>query len=436
MAGNIGGFFATLTLKHSADDFNKARKGMLDIGEATNKTGVIFKDFIGNAIKGLIGLEGAAVGAGYAVSNIQGKIAINAKAAGLGYQEYLKLSSALKLVGVDASGVADKMGNVNSAIASKFTTNAAPYQELGTKLALLGGMKLPDFEKMTASQRLKWASDYYQSLPERTKKEQEYKKSKYDIINELFGIGGALTSFSLKGSKYSSWEDLMGKSGTWASNESDVVRSSQSYNALSSQMDQMWKEFGEKMGKSFSPIIDDIVGYIDKHKKEITDFFNNVGIILSDLVKALGPAVRQLGSVLGSLAEEAANYTTVADFKKKNPEAAKKIEDALKKKGYKTHSVAENLLSDKAASETAQFAAQEALAIRLIGKSYAEEPTKEARQSFGAEGKSSIKYTGSNNVTVNITGTDFNKAVNYANEHPGVNVLNLVDAILTVSDIK
>src|SRR5574344_1845354 len=105
MAINVGGFFANLSLKSDKASFDESKKQLKGVEDQTKKTGIEFDTFTKNAIKGLVALGAAAMGSAYAVSNIQAKMELTATKAGMGYTEFNKFSSALKLVGVDSDNV-------------------------------------------------------------------------------------------------------------------------------------------------------------------------------------------------------------------------------------------------------------------------------------------------------------------------------------------
>jgi hypothetical protein len=430
MAVNLGGFFVTLGLKSSADSFGRALKDLKDLGDESKRSGEKFQSFVTNSIKGLEKLGAAAMGSAYAVSNIQAKMELTATKAGMGYTEFNKFSSALKLVGVDSANVASKMANVNSALNDfKVGKNSDALAGLAKNLALLG-IDLKTFESLTPTQRVSLVAQKAEAA-----RGTEKEVGARNIADEIFGIGEAIIATQQKGSAYPNFAALLaaGSGATWDSNQEDVTKNSQAFNSLTLQMEQMWKTFGEKMGNTFRPMINNIADFIEKHKAEITGFFTDVSELLLNLAKVLGPVMKSIGSVVADLVSEVSANVLVSEFEKTNPEAYKKIKEGSKKAGFKEYSFAENLLdvTNKKANETQAAIEFQAMAIRLSGQAYTEAPTTAERAALGNPNATSIVFNG-----VTISGQDFNKVANYMSEHPGVDVKEVVKAVMVMAGTK
>jgi hypothetical protein len=430
MAINVGGFFANLSLKSDKASFDESKKQLKGVEDQTKKTGIEFDTFTKNAIKGLVALGAAAMGSAYAVSNIQAKMELTATKAGMGYTEFNKFSSALKLVGVDSANVAGKMANVNSALNDfKVGKNSEALSGLAKNLALMG-IDLKTFAGLTPTQQIEMIARKAEEA-----KGTESEVGMRDLADEIAGLGDVLMATQQGGSEYKNFAELLaaGASATWSSSQSDVTKNSQAFNSLTLQIEQMWKTFGEKMGNTFRPMINDIADFIESHKDEITGFFNDVSELLLNLAKVLSPVIKSIGSVVADLVSEVSANVVVSEFEKTNPEAYKKIKEASKKAGYKEYSFVENVLdvTNKKANETQAAIEFQAMAIRLSGQAYTEAPTTAERAALGNPNATSIVFNG-----VTISGQDFNKVANYMSEHPGVDVKEVVKAVMVMAGTK
>ena len=430
MAISLNGFFATLSLKSDKESFNQSKKDLNEVGDITKKTGDIFTSFTTGAIKGLLGLGSAALGSAYAVSNIQAKMELTAKKAGMGYSEFNKFSSALKLVGVDSANVANKMASVNSALNDfKVGKNSESLAGLAKNLALMG-IDLKTFAALNPTQRAELVASKAESA-RGTSKEVGMR----NLADEILGIGDVLIAIQQKGSKYKNFGALLkaGAESTWGSNESSITQSSQSFNDFKLQLEQLWKTAGESMGDTFKPIVDDLSQFIKDNKEEIKQFFEDVSILLKNLATVLGPVIRSIGAVVADMVGELSANVIVSDFERTNPKEYQRIKENSKKLGYKQYSFAENALdfTNKKANETQATIELQALAIKLMGQQYSVPPTTAEKAALGNPNATSITFQ-----NVNINGTDFNKVANYMGEHPEADVREVVKAVMIISSMS
>ena len=421
MAISVGGFFANLSLKSDKESFNESKKDLKGIEDQTKKTGQEFESFTKGAIKGLLALGAAALGSAYAVSGIQAKMELTATKAGMGYTEFTKFSSALKLVGVDAGNVASKMATVNSALHDyKVGTKSEALTTLAKNLALMG-IDLREFSKLSATQQVQLIAQKAEAA-RGTEKEVGMR----DLADEIAGLGDTLMAVQQKGSQYASVNALLaaGASATWASNQSDVTKNSQAFNSVKNQMDQMWKEFGETMGTSLRPLLEEFAQYIKDHKGEITGFFRDLGSILSDTITLLKPTLEVLVNGIGKQIHDNAQTAKLIEWEKANPKDYLAKQEQLRKTGLMSPIIIMGKpIGGKADPEEALRAAIE---IEQKGAQYAASTTTASRVSAGLSGTATTVTIG--NIT--LSGTDFNQFVNYMNANPGASKESVAAAAL------
>ncbi len=429
----IGGFFATLKIQYDQSSSDKSKKEIKELGEQAKKTGAEFDKFVGNAIKGIIALGTAAAGSAYAVSNIQGKMALTAKSAGMSYTELNKWSSALKLIGLDSSGVAAKMTSVNEAISDyKIGFNTEAYESLAKDLALMG-ISATKFAEMSPTERIMAVAGKAEAA-RGTDKERAY----LDLADKLLGIGDLLMKETMAGTKYPTTASLFaaGSAGAWSSNAANITKNSEAFNALTNQMDQMWKSFGETMGTSFRPIIEDLTKFINDHKAEITAFFSNLGTLLADIVTLIGPTVAKLAEITGSLVGTTATGINTLKEGEANPERAARIRSSIAAT-MKSHpgSFAQNPLEawfPKEGDRKAIASEVELMATNIekgAGK-YASALSSSARSQFAGSASAQSVTIGD----INLSGVDFNQFVNYMQANPGANKYSVAAAALAATN--
>jgi hypothetical protein len=306
---SVGGFFATLAMKADQATFDKSKKELGEIEKSTKKTGQEFEAFVGNAIKGLLALGAGALGAAGSVSMIQGKMTITAAKAGMTYTELNKVSTAFKLLGLDASTTTTKMAEVNAALNDyKMGRNPESYTKLATDLSILG-INPQTFEKMTPTERIKTVSDTAQAQTDSGKR-IAYRNA----ADNLLGLGDMLLVFDEAGSKYKTFNQLQaGAALKPMATGANAIANQQSITGLTTSMAGLWDSFGESMMKGFKPIIDALTNLIDKNGPAITAFFDNVGTVLASMVEKTGPIFKIAADVIG---QKTASLATMDEYSK------------------------------------------------------------------------------------------------------------------------
>jgi len=289
MAVEIGGFYSKLRMEADQTSFDKSKKELKGVEDQTKKTGLEFGKFVGDVIKGFTLIGGAAMGAAYAVSNIQGKMALTAKNAGMGYTELNKWSTAMKLVGLDSTTLANKMSSVNEALADyKVGENVEAYQSLAESLAKLTGsgstgININDFEKMSATERIMAVTGRAESA-----RGTDKERAMLDLADKILGVGDMLQSETMAGSKYKTTAQLLaasaGKQMLTAGDMINGVQNSQAFNSFTASMEQVWNVAGNSLATSFRPIIEGLTKFIDEHGPEIKKFFDNLGSLIANFV--------------------------------------------------------------------------------------------------------------------------------------------------------
>ncbi len=312
MASSLGGFYASLRMEVDQPTFDKLKKELDGVKETIKKTGVEFGKFVGDVIKGFSLIGGAAMGAAYAVSNIQGKMALTAKNAGMGYTELNKWSTAMKLVGLDSAGLTSKMSAVNEALADyKVGENVEAYQSLAESLAKLTGsgttgININDFAKMSATERIMAVTGKAEQA-----RGTDKERAMLDLADKILGVGDLLQSETMAGSRYKTTADLLNASSglQWQNNADAVngVKNSQSFNAFQATLDQMWMMAGNSLATTFRPIIDDLTKFLNENKDEIRKFFDDLSKVIKSLITTLGPAVGAIADTVGNVVDAVAN---------------------------------------------------------------------------------------------------------------------------------
>ena len=412
MAISVGGFFANLSLKSDKESFDRSKKDLKELDAQTKKTGEDFESFTKGAIKGLLALGAAALGSAYAVSNIQAKMELTATKAGMGYNEFNKFSSALKLVGIDSSNVASKMAQVNSALNDfKVGKNSEALAGLAKNLALMG-IDLKTFAGLSPTQQVELIAKKAESA-----RGTDREVGMRNLADEIMGIGDTLMAIQQKGSQYSSFSALMaaGASAAWATNQSNVTKNAQAFNAVKNQMDQMWKEFGESMGTSLRPLLDDLANYIKEHKDDITAFFKDLGSLISDTITLLKPTLDSLVKTVGKQVHENAETAKMIEWQKSHPKEYLQIQENLQKTGLMSPILfGSKPLEGKANPEDALKAVIE---MQSKGAEYSANVNAASKVAAGLSSTSTQVTVG--NIT--LMGTDFNQFVNYMQANPGAN---------------
>ena len=313
--------------------FDRSKKEVAEIEKSVKKTGAEFDKFVGNAVKGLLTLGAGALGAAGAVSMIQGKMTITAAKAGMTYTELNKVSTALKLIGLNSDGVSGKMAAVNSALSDyKMGKNTEAYTKLATDLALMH-IDTATFEKMSPTERIKAVSDRAQSQTD-----PGMRTAYRDAAEDLLGLGDMLLTFDQRGSKYRSFAQLQSSAnGKPMATGSDAMANSQAFTGLTTSLSGIWDIFGESMAKGFRPIIESLTSFIDNHGPEIKNFFDDVTSVITNLATAMGPIFEKLSELTGGVVGSLANKMNVADQWKKNPSLMNKNAEALRNSGIEAY---------------------------------------------------------------------------------------------------
>ena len=310
MATPLGGFFATLSLRSDQAAFDKAMKELKAIEDLFVKSGRGIISFAGDITKGLLLVAGAATGAAYAISQIEGKTVVTATKAGFAFDQYNKLSTAMKMVGGDATGMAQKMSSVNDALVDyKMGRKTENFTNLANELALLGNINIDQFKALSPMDRIKLVDSKVQA-----QKDPDLKRAYRNAADDMLGLGDMELAFTLPGTKYHSFDELMTAAGKkpMLTNGVDATKNSQSVDSLTTSIDGVWKLAGDRMMDSFRPIIDQITDFIDKNQDKISSFFTNIGKILAELANTLEPIVKTLAESLGYVADRTANGPTQA----------------------------------------------------------------------------------------------------------------------------
>jgi hypothetical protein len=420
----IGGFFATLKIQYDQASSDKSKKEIKELGEQAKKTGAEFDKFVGNAIKGIIALGTAAAGSAYAVSNIQGKMALTAKNAGMGYSELNKWSSALKLIGMDASNVTSKMTSVNEAISDyKIGLNTEAYESLAKDLSLMG-IDVNKFAKMDATERILSVAGKAEAA-----RGTDKERAMLDLADKLLGIGDILMTGTMAGTKYPTTASLLaaGAGATWGSNASDVTKNSQSFNAFKNQMDQVWKTAGETMANTFRPIIDDLTKFIKDHKAEIQAFFKDLGSLLSDTITLLKPTLETIVGSVGEQVHKNAETARMIKWQKENPQDYLRLEEAIGKSGkigleFMGKPIPGNVSHDEALLYAKQ--------IEEAGQKYIATASAQGRMQYAGSPTANSVTIGS----INLTGTDFNQFINYMQANPSASKESVAVAALAAAN--
>ena len=307
MAQSVGGFFAAISLKPDQASFDATEKNLKNIESQFMKTGRGIISFAGDIVKSLVTIGGAAIGAAYSVSQIQGKMAVSATGAGMKFEEYNKWAVALGLIGGNIDDLSSKLTSFEDTLSGlSIGRKGEEYTRLAKDLAIFGQIDINKFKALSQTGRLELVSNAItnQSNPEK-RQAMEF------AAGEMFGQSflRMVQTFRTPGSNYTNVGQLLGQAGASSSAQSGSagLANMQSFDRALTDISQSFKMLGEMLGTQFRPVLDGLSKWIEANQSSIRKFFDDIGKLLSALVTTLGPIVSNLAGALGYVVDKTAN---------------------------------------------------------------------------------------------------------------------------------
>lgn len=434
---SLGGFFAQLVLKADQASFDRSKKELGEIEKQTKKTGQEFDAFVVKAVKGLLTVGAAAVGAAGALAMMQAKQNVVATRANLGTAEFVNFGNAIKMLSGNADQFIQSMSGMQSAFDNIKLGDADAFQKMATSLALLGqatgkNLDINQLQGMTQEQRTQAIAASVESTNYKT----ESGRNALTLADRMLpGLGDALVAARNAGRTfaqvYADASNFRMVNNSTMSNSSKNAYELQKTGAV---LGQIGESGLEKILTALRPTIQKISDFLIAHEKDFDKFFTSIGELVSILSDTLGPA---LGDLIAAIPGAAGNTVDVLKafqsgkwditkatddnlrlLRRYRPEAREAIDAELGRRNIT------KLLGDK--DQQKQWDEQRRNRARIIAKEMAAikyDPKSTVDKMLIQSGE---KITGAKNNVWNIngitiTGEAYNRSMEYIATHGGIN---------------
>jgi len=325
MATSVGGFFASLKLQTDQASFDKAQKDLGSIEEKIKKTGLSFGTFVGDAIKGLTAIGAAAVGAAYAVSQIQGKASVSATGSGMKLDEFNKWSVGMSLIGQNADDLASHLAQVNDAMTELAGGGGEKWSALADKLAYFtdknnAGIDINKFKKASQTERMNMIADRINGAS------GDKRTALINRSAEIFGdsFRNMMFTFDTPNSPYKNIYDLEKQSAKSSTpNDPNALANMLAFNRVTTDLGQTFKTVGDIAADHLRKPLEKFVLFIEAHQADISKFFDGLMKGIGDFFDAIGKTYSDLqkkedwlqsSGILGTASEPGARLEILGGF--------------------------------------------------------------------------------------------------------------------------
>jgi hypothetical protein len=279
---SVGGFFAQLYLKADQASFDRSKKEMTEIEKSVKKTGQEFDAFVGKAVKGLLTLGAAAVGAAGAIAMMQAKQAIVAVRANLGTNEFVNFGNTIKMLSGNADTFIASMSGMQSAFDNIKLGDADEFQKMATSLALLGnatGDRSLNINKLQGMSQGDRAASIARSV-ETTNYKTEAGRNALTLADRMLpGLGDALVAARNAGKTFSQvYADASSFRSVTSSTMANSSKNAYELNKVGSVIGQIGESGLEKILTALRPSIEAISKYLIAHEKDFDKFLDEEGL--------------------------------------------------------------------------------------------------------------------------------------------------------------
>jgi hypothetical protein len=315
----VGGFFAALYLKADQASFDRSKKELGEIEKQTKKTGQEFDAFVGKAVKGLLTVGAAAIGAAGALAMMQAKQNVVATRANLGTTEFVNFGNAIKMLSGNADQFVQSMSGMQSAFDNIKLGDADEFQKMATSLALLGqatgkDLDINKLQGMTQAQRAQAIASSVESTNYKT----ESGRNALTLADRMLpGLGDALVAARNAGKTFAqAYADASSFRMVNNSTMSNSSKNAYELNKVGSVVGQIAESGLEKVLTALRPSIERISNYLIAHEKDFDKFFTQIGKLLDSIMPILGKIAEGVGGVIGGIIDGASYAGNRSDYLK------------------------------------------------------------------------------------------------------------------------